>query len=147
MNLYRIKVKHLSRKDSHTSIQGYIVAEDESELYDILCDGVAYWNEKLYETMYNNVNNFSKLANKIPSWFEENNEVVDFSNAPKEHLTTLEELWKEYVISTKGELNSDWANYDDLFYGQTHYGWELVKEGVDDSELDVLSRLDIITNN
>jgi hypothetical protein len=128
MNLYSVLVEHLSQKDSHQSIQGYFIAKDDSEAYDIVNQGYAYWYEKDLE-------NF--LENHYPDFDE-----VKIPDYDRERF--LENFMKEFIISTKGEINSDWANYDDLYYGKTHYGWELVKESMENMEIEVLRFCNII---
>ncbi len=38
--------------------------------------------------------------------------------------------FKEKIIDIDGEMFDDDANFDDLYYGKTYYGWEIVKEAV-----------------
>lgn len=45
--LYKIIVTHYAPKDSHSSIQEYVVAENDKEVFDYLANGYAYWNEIL----------------------------------------------------------------------------------------------------
>jgi hypothetical protein len=136
MNLYKIKVKHLSQKDSHTSIERYTIFENESDLYDALCKDT-YWDDKTSYFILNNISDEFKEGTKF-DYADTDYEVEgqDYSD--------LLRIWKWFVISTQGEINSDWANYDDLYYGKTHYGWELVKEGIGNMEIQVLKLLNII---
>lgn len=106
MYLYKILVQHLSPKDSHTAIEKYIIAENDGEVYDEVC-GLAYWDED------------------DPKCFCEKH-IPDIDEDTPYNTEEYEQLQKEFIISTKGEINSDWACYDDLFYGRTHYGWEKV---------------------
>lgn len=45
--LYKIIVTHYAPKDWHSSIQEYVVAENDKEVFDYLASGYAYWNEIL----------------------------------------------------------------------------------------------------
>jgi len=125
MNLYKILVKHLAPKDSHESVECYMIAENESELYDLLCE-FTYWNEKDVEC-------FCELH--IPDFPE------SFT------YEYCEKAMKEYIITTKGEIGSRWAGWDDLYYGKTHYGWELVKENISEEEIKVLTELNILKSD
>lgn len=135
MNLYKILARCLAPKSSYNFEDGYVLAENESDLYDKLVDKT-YWNEK----------SFDEILDYLPK----KNQVKKFLNLDEYYEFTEEdekiilELWKQYVISTKGEIGSDWANYEDLFYGDIHYGWELVKENLNEEEIKILTNLKIV---
>lgn len=135
MNLYKILARCLAPKSSYNFEDGYVLAENESDLYDKLVDKT-YWNEK----------SFDEILDYLPK----KNQVKKFLNLDEYYEFTKEdekiilELWKQYVISTKGEIGSDWANYEDLFYGDIHYGWELVKENLNEEEIKILTNLKIV---
>lgn len=123
-NLYQINVKHLAPKDSHESIECFIIAENEDQVFDYLAKEKAYWTES--ETF---------CENHIPD-FDEDQELSE-----EEYSNEI----KKFVISTKGEIDADWACYDDLYYGQTHWGWELKKENISIEEVNTLKNLGLIT--
>lgn len=130
MNLYRINVKHLAEKGKHESIETFIVSENESDLYDKMCS-FTYWNEKDENFCRRYIDNFEKLLGS---------EDIDSETYNKK----LDEIIKNFIISTKGEIDSVWANYNDLYYGCTHYGWELLKENITDGEITLLISLKIL---
>lgn len=138
MNLYKILVKHLAPKDNHTSIETYISAENEDKLYDLMCEFTC-WNEESFTGIMRVIpERFLKYKDSFYEPDEITGECIDIQ---QEEILNA---WKKYVISTKGEIGSDWADYDDLFYGKTHYGWELVKEDLQDDEFQILKQLQII---
>lgn len=51
MKLYKIKVLHGAPKDSHTSIEEYILAEDDLQVFEYLRDGYReyLWSESDFE--------------------------------------------------------------------------------------------------
>ena len=70
--------------------------------------------------------------------------IPDFPMDAGYNQEKYEQLQKEFIISTKGEIGADWANYDDLYYGKTQYSWELVFEGIGLSDIERLERLGIL---
>ena len=50
MKLYKIQVTHYAPKDSHTSIEEYVVAKSNKDVFDYLAAGYAYWEEMLGES-------------------------------------------------------------------------------------------------
>ena len=103
MNLYKIKVAHSAPKDTHESIQCYLIAESD---------------EKVYEWL--------KAENKdiITCWddAEEENKKFDIYNEEYETIGT--ETFKEKIIRLKGEINDEDYDFSDAYYGITLYGWE-----------------------
>jgi len=109
MNLYRITVAHYSPKDSHKSIQDYLLADNEEHVYD-------YINHNHNYGMWDDYNEE-----------EEESEIYD------EHDKVIgTETYKEKMLRVKGDMNDPDDSLEDLYYGQTRYGWELVKEGIID---------------
>ena len=47
MKLFKIKVTHYAPKDFHSSIQEYVIANNDREVFDYLAKGYACWNEML----------------------------------------------------------------------------------------------------
>lgn len=47
MKLFKIKVTHYAPKDFHSSIQEYVIANNDREVFEYLAKGYACWNEML----------------------------------------------------------------------------------------------------
>lgn len=47
MKLFKIKVTHYAPKDFHSSIQEYVIANNDREIFEYLAKGYAYWDEML----------------------------------------------------------------------------------------------------
>jgi hypothetical protein len=122
MNLYQINVKHIAPKSSHTSIEEYILAENDSEVFDYISEEYTNWDELDGCERY----------------------ITDFQDSEDYTIEDYERFMKEFIISTKGEIDSDWACYDDLFYGRTHYGWELLFENITEEQIKVLKLLNVL---
>ncbi len=135
MNLYKIIVQHFASKDEHTSIEKYIIAENESDLYDLIFERPTYWADKdiddIYYILPNEYLEGVELGDEYHTYFEEEEGIIM-------------EAWKKYVISTKGEYNAEWADYDGSALGTKHYGWELVQENILPAEIETLKKLKIV---
>lgn len=107
MNLYRILVEHYAPKDCLESIAGYLLAKDESEVYDVIKDA-----------------NSEKFGMYL-GWVGDEDELYWNEETEEEDLTH-----KEWVILNKGEMSDD-QFITDLYYGVTLVGWELIEENVD----------------
>jgi hypothetical protein len=102
MKLYKIKVLHAAPKDSHTSIETYLVAENDEQVAD--------WINQNKQHGY---------------WFgcddEEKSKTDYFSDKLERDIT-----FYEYVMENKGDLEDE-SGYDDAYYGVTKWGWEEVE--------------------
>jgi hypothetical protein len=52
------------------------------------------------------------------------------------------ETYLEKMMRLRGEFNDDDANYDDAYYGISHWGWDEGRQ-ISSSDADVLLRLEI----
>jgi len=52
--------------------------------------------------------------------------------------------FKEKILAIDGEMFDDEADFDDLYYGKTLYGWEIVKEDVNVESLAGAIKLGIV---
>ena len=52
---------------------------------------------------------------------------------------------RQHVISCKGDIENEYVEYDDLFYGKTVYGWEIMQEGLTKKDLDTAIKLKLVT--
>jgi hypothetical protein len=112
--LFRIIVLHGAPKDSHTSTETYLVAKDETEVFE--------WIDKQ--------KNYSKWTNDDEG-----------GSAVREDEDTGEEVpFRDWVMKNKGDLE-DQDGWEDSYYGVTKFGWEPVEATTED--IAVLIRLGI----
>lgn len=104
MKLYRIIVLHGGPKDSHTSTETYLVAEDEP--------AVAEWISK---------------NKRFGDWFADYGDGPEYSlgEYPNDEVVPF----REWVMANKGDL-SDENGWEDAYYGVTKWGWEKVDGAV-----------------
>jgi len=105
MNLYRVTFRHWSPKDYEEGIKTYLLAENDEEVY------------KYVDKTYNNDN--------WEDYEPENDDDINIYDDDCNIIGT--ESFKEMIIRIKGEQNWECADLNDLYYGKTLYGWELVK--------------------
>ena len=101
MDIYKIIVQHFSEKDSHTSIEVFLLAESDEAVYQ--------WvdKEKCYE-MY--------------SERDEEDGLIDIYSDDYEVIG--QETFKEKMLRIGGEYFDEDYVPQDLYYGDTIYGWE-----------------------
>jgi len=126
MNLYSVNFIHYAPKDSEEGIYGYIVANDDESVYEWIKSEPTLPQDK---TLWN-------------SWADR--EEVEYDVYDDDYNVIGTETFKEQMIRLNGEMYDEDADVDDAYYGVTHIGWSLVKEGITDSEIDVLKSLNII---
>lgn len=120
-NLYKIKVRHTKGNGNcyEDTIQDYVIADSEEEVL------------KHIDKEYANGWWLGELAPiDIPELETEEGEWLEFST------------YKDYLMAAKG----DWSNvelYEDPYYGNTLYAWELVKENIDIAEINALCTLKV----
>ena len=115
MNLYKITIGHAAPKDWVVATVGYVLANNEEDVYDYIAS----------EPELNGNNLFN-------SWKNKEDENFDLYN--KKYKVIGEETFKEKIIRLKGEINDDSYNFGDAYYGITLYGWELITEDVEGLE-------------
>ena len=103
--LYKIKVLHGGPKDSHESIETYLIAENDLEVFNWIdqnkCYG--YWgNQDLEE-------------GEETGYYDKNDNEISM---------------KEWILANKGDL-SDENGWEDAYYGVTKWGWEEVADSYD----------------
>jgi hypothetical protein len=137
MNLYKILVQHFTLQDPPTNIEKYIIAKNDEAVFEYL-DKITEWSSRQeHGVLYDLPDEYLKNT----SFEKLDKDDFELTDTEIEELYTI---WKKYIISTKGEINSDWADYIYTPYFTKHYGWELIKEGIGDMEIQVLKRLNII---
>tara|TARA_R110000744_G_scaffold56820_1_gene119743 strand:+ start:8727 stop:9050 length:324 start_codon:yes stop_codon:yes gene_type:complete len=97
-------VLHGAPKDSHTSTQTYLVANDEEE--------VANWIDK---------------EKKFGDWFDNDNDY--YADDDYEKPITF----REWVMLNKGDLDDE-EGWEDAYYGVTKWGWKHIEATQDNIE-------------
>lgn len=116
MNLFKIEVLHGAPKTSWTNIYGFLLVENDKEVYNYI-KKLEYWDEDTEEETFNLYNeNYEKIGT---------------------------ETFKEKVIRLKGTLNDEDLDWDDAYYGITAYGWKDLGE-VSLEEMNVLNKFNLI---
>jgi hypothetical protein len=114
MNLYKIMFVHYSPKDSEEGIITYLVAKSNEEVYEWLKSEPQLSNgNRLFNTY-----KYSENDNKTYEIYGDDFSVVG------------EETFKDRMIRLHGEMFDEEKELDDLYYGATLHGWELIKEDV-----------------
>jgi phosphoribosylformylglycinamidine (FGAM) synthase-like amidotransferase family enzyme len=123
MNIYRIIVEHAGGKSNHTSIECYLLAENDEAVFEWID------KEKNYDGWWHNDNDDNVEPYNI---YDNNYNVVGT------------ETYKERMLRLKGEINDEDRDYSDSYYGLKFFGWSLVKENPLPVEINVLKELDMI---
>jgi hypothetical protein len=112
MNLYEIKFTHFSPKSSKTGSVGYLLAENNEEVFNWFATNPTLNNIRVY------------------SGYDE--EELDEVHATHHfnYSAIGEETKRDRLIRLCGEMFDDEVELYDLYYGKTLYGWELKKEDV-----------------
>jgi len=113
MNLYILKFRHYSQKDSREGIITYLIAESSETIYEWFKDEPTVNGNQIYNSYKDN--------EKDSTTFE----IYD-----KDYNIIATETFKERTIRLNGEMFDEEAEVYDLYYGATQYGWELIKEDV-----------------
>lgn len=109
--LYKIKVLHGAPKDSHTSIECYVIAYNDEQVYD-------YIDENYNHGYWEDVNNTSIEDLEVG---EDDRETCYYLNDDYENPITF----KEWCMANKGDLDDE-AGWEDAHYEVTKYGWGAV---------------------
>ena len=115
MNLYSINFRHYSPKDNEEGIKGYLLADNEEQVFLYIDKKFNYgmWKDKEEE-----MNNEEDVSDRTFQILDD-----DYSEIGKETL-------KEHILRVKGMMNSEHEDPCDLYYGFTSYGWSLVKNSI-----------------
>lgn len=125
MNLYKIILEHYAPKDKEVGIFTYLTANSDEDIYEWLKN-----EPTLQDGRWITV-----------SWVYKDEECFTIYNDDCDPVG--EETFKERMIRLKGDINDDEADLDDLYYGRTLFGWELIKESVNEQDVNVLKKLGI----
>tara|TARA_R110001592_G_scaffold17164_1_gene72770 strand:+ start:117 stop:518 length:402 start_codon:yes stop_codon:yes gene_type:complete len=124
MNLYRITFSHTAPKDSKEGIKGYLLAENDEQVYNYVDKT---FNDECWKDNEE----------------DEDREPIELYDDDYNVIGT--ETFKEKMLRIKGEQNDEDYDYCDAYYGITLYGWELVKENADGDYTEMVE-LGIISN-
>ncbi len=121
MNLYKITFSHTAPKDQKEGIKGYLLAENNEQVYHYVDKTFNYgcWKDS-----------------------DEDKEPIELHDDDWNVIGT--ETFKEKMIRIRGEQHDEDYDYCDAYYGITLYGWELVKEGVYSADYTEMIELGII---
>jgi len=117
--LYKIVFSHSAPKDTEYGIKGFFLAHNEEEVYDYIDKEFASWKEK-----------------------EEDNEM--FPIGDEDDKLDIQETFRERVMRLKGDINDEYRDFSDVYYGVSFYGWELVAEDVIPEDFSKSTELGII---
>jgi hypothetical protein len=123
MNLYRIDFAHWAPKDREDGIKGYVLAENAEKVYHYIDKEYCYDSMEEHEA-----DRISMNGDDEDSW----NDWEDWGS------------YKDKMIDLGGQLNDENHEIDDLYYGVTLHGWELVKEDVEIKDFEEAINLNII---
>lgn len=109
MNLYRIDFSHTAPKDQEKGIKGYLLAENDEQVYNYVDKTFNYecWKDK-----------------------DEDDEAEPIELYDEDYNVVGTETFKEKMLRIKGEMNDEDYDYCDAYYGITLYGWTLIKQDV-----------------
>jgi len=113
MNLYALKFRHYSQKDSIEGIITYLTAESLEDIYEWMK------SEPVIDSHY--------ISN---SYQDNENDGKTFDRYDSYDNAVMTETFKERMIRLNGEMFDNDIYVSDTYYGVTQYGWELVKENV-----------------
>lgn len=129
MNLYKHVFTHYSQKDSASGIIKYFLAKnDEEAFFKVYTAGSCLTTD---------------IVENEETQEYDGNEYYYINGEQYPSTITLEEV-KQIVIKARGEINMDDMPLEDLYYGRTYEGWDLVKEDINSLEIDTLKELNII---
>lgn len=101
MNLYKIKFSHHAPKGSAKGFKYLLLANNDEEVYDYLCENDARWD----------------ADEEVEIWDDETDDLKIITH-------------KEHILPIKGDYNDEDYDFSDVYYGITLHGWELLKEDV-----------------
>tara|TARA_R110000744_G_scaffold7342_3_gene25310 strand:+ start:6088 stop:6468 length:381 start_codon:yes stop_codon:yes gene_type:complete len=124
MNLYKILFSHTAPKGSGKGIKGYLLAENDEQVYDYI--------DKKY--------NYESWKDCNEDEDRELDEIYD-----KDYNLVGTETFKEKILRIKGQMNDEDYDYSDAYYGITLLGWEVVEENTTKDFTEMIE-LGVVTN-
>ncbi len=126
MNLYKHVFTHYAPKDSEYGIKKYFLAENDEEAF-----------LKVYS--FGSCLTIDIIENKETQEYEgKKYYYIDGKEYPLS--LTIEEA-KQIIIKARGEMFMEDMSLQDLYYGRTYEGWELIQENLTTLEIEVLKDL------
>ena len=119
MELFKIKMKHHSPKDSEMGIVGCVITDSEKAVYEHV--------DSVYSTN---------------GWAEAEEEGETFKIYDDSFNQIGTETFLDRRMRLRGDIDDDCNNYADAYYGLTFYGWESMGE-ISEADADTLARLGI----
>ena len=116
--LYKIIVQHVAPKDEHTSVECFLLAEDDEAMYT--------WLDK------------KKVSG---CWSDTNEEDELYEIYDNTYKVIGSETYKERMLRLKGEYFDENKDTSDSYYGLTFYGWEEIEHLMTDEFTDYVGAL------
>jgi hypothetical protein len=113
-------VQHFSQKDSHESVECFLLADAEDQVYD--------WVDKKEFGTYSDKNNEDGKT----EIYDDDFNVIGL------------ESFKEKMLRVGGQFFDDDYEPCDTYYGATIYGWEISKEDATQSDIELLELLSVL---
>ena len=118
MNLYKIMMEHHAPKDNKQGIYTYLAADASEDVYEWLKKEIRLKDDRIIYVNY-------KMD-------EEYDECEDG-----------EETFKDRIIRVQGCMYDEYTEYSDLYYGKTVMGWSIVKEDIEEKDIQMLENMNI----
>ncbi|MCY7911130.1 hypothetical protein MOB65_19950 [Bacillus inaquosorum] len=120
MNLYEIVLEHYSPKDSEQGILTYLLANSDEEVYEWLKTSPRLSNGRKIHTPY------KYNEDRTYEIYNDDFKVIGC------------EKYKDRMIRLNGELNENDIELEDLHYGKTLIGWNMVNSDISTEQIEVL---------
>ena len=132
MNLYKIEFLHAAPKYIERGLKCLLIAENGELVYEWIKSQPEVSGSRLYNNWAENEKIRYKEDEDI--FVDEEGDESDESFYDEDGNPTD---FKKQMLEIKGEMNDEYYDYSDAFYGITLYGWSLLKENIttDYSEL------------
>lgn len=128
MNLYEIRLNHFAPKGNQEGIYTYLAAHSDENVYE--------WIKKSKE--------LKDGRYLFTSWEDKEGDEEESADVFDDDGETIgTESFKERMIRVKGDMYDDYVELYDLYYGETLVGWNMVKEKISDSDINLLQELGI----
>ena len=108
-HLFKIDFEHVGPKDSESGIKGYVIANNDEEVFNFLGGHVSY-------------NHLENPFHIYTSWLDTCDE--DYEDDCEYDNSFQIETKQEKLLRLKGDINDEDRDYDSDYYGLSFYGWE-----------------------
>jgi hypothetical protein len=130
MNLYKIIFSHHGPKDSEEGVKTLVAAESDEQVYNWLASDpgeiTTCWKYNENIVLDSELGVFTDVDGDETDqgWYDDDGNPEDY---------------KTRMIRLCGDINDENESFDDLYYGVTLYGWEMIDENVDADKIEYLS--------